>query len=725
MCLSQLLLAPPRFSMDLGAGEVKGWAQMHLGDVGSGFGGRQQPIGREEEARQPITGGEEEAEGEEREEGEDGGEGEEGEEGEEEREEQQQGGKERPPPPEALLGLALDRHRSLTVAPTGRGAFRAVPLRTDFRAGPPCLPAWRSRRPRSKVRRGAARALCGEVGETCLAEGRRVAERGEEGRRGAAAHESIAEAIVVLSSLLLSSPRHSRPAPLPPRSACASGGPRTAGGARTDYRGTLITRPSQPSPFGPSHFSLRPPLPAVHARLADLLLLAAHEPSAALAGVQQRVHAAVPTLVALKADTLTCSREAEFAGADMADCHVIAHSMTAGGPASLQRMLARLAAAKPLLPSLRGAKDVPPPSLHTARAARDLSHTRALPSEGGALSRAAGGAVTGVTGEVEGVRAGSGVGVPTGSSERVGGANEADLPVMSAFDMPHTEGAEAACEAAAPLVSAPHEVPRTEGVGPEAAGRLVGLGSASDKAAREQSDERASESGGGDGSREEVVDGGEGGGLMKGEGEGGVAGEGGTRAEEDGMARGKGGNAVERGGAGGGVVEVVFSAAASRTDDVAAVASSSDVASMGSGADVAGARVAVADRAGVRRALMGPAALLAFINDGAEDTAEDASIGAATTGDAQTSYHPPHHSHLSCHVLPPYIPLTSSLLSSLACPATPSISSRLLRLISPPSLLWQSQQPLRKKAGGSSELPHGNKIGEEQRLRLEAWLDDK
>ncbi|CAI5980540.1 unnamed protein product [Closterium sp. NIES-65] len=370
--------------------------------------------------------------------------------------------------------------------------------------------------------------------------------------------------------------------------------------------------------------------------------------------------------------------------------------MTAGGPASLQRMLARLAAAKPLLPSLRGAKDVaavpvgqrqgqgqgvgkdmapllpslrgfkdvPPPSLPSARAARDLSHARALPSEGGALSRAAGGAVTGVAGvagEVDGVRGGSGDGAPTGSSERVGGGYEADLPVMSASDMPHTEGAQAACEVDTPLVSA-HEVARSERAGPETAGRLEGLGRANDSAAREQSDERVLWSGG----------------------------EGGTTAEGEGMARREGVDVVERGGVGGGAVEVVVSAAASLADDVAAVASSSDVASMGSGADVAGARVAVADRAGVRRALTGPAALLAFINDGAEDTAEDASIGAATTGDAQAS-----------------------------------ISSRLLRLISPPSLLWQSQQPLRKKEGGSSELPNGNRIGEEQRLRLEAWLDDK
>ncbi|CAI5987610.1 unnamed protein product [Closterium sp. NIES-65] len=430
--------------------------------------------------------------------------------------------------------------------------------------------------------------------------------------------------------------------------------------------------------------------------------------------------------------------------------------MTAGGPASLQRMLARLAAAKPLLPSLRGAKDVaavpvgqrqgqgqgvgkdmapfestqksqgvgkdmapfestqksqgvgkdmapllpslrgfkdvPPPSLPSARAARDLSHARALPSEGGALSCAAGGAVTGVAGvagEVDGVRGGSGDGAPTGSSERVGGGYEADLPVMSASDMPHTEGAQAACEVDTPLVSA-HEVARSERAGPETAGRLEGLGRANDSAAREQSDERVLWSGGGEGSKEEVVDGGEGSGLRKGEGGGGVAGEGGTTAEGEGMARREGVDVVERGGVGGGAVEVVVSAAASLADDVAAVASSSDVASMGSGADVAGARVAVADRAGVRRALTGPAALLAFINDGAEDTAEDASIGAATTGDAQAS-----------------------------------ISSRLLRLISPPSLLWQSQQPLRKKEGGSSELPNGNRIGEEQRLRLEAWLDDK
>ncbi|CAI5999107.1 unnamed protein product [Closterium sp. NIES-64] len=435
--------------------------------------------------------------------------------------------------------------------------------------------------------------------------------------------------------------------------------------------------------------------------------------------------------------------------------------MTAGGPASLQRMLARLAAAKPLLPSLRGAKDVaavpvgqrqgqgqgvgkdmapfestqksqgvgkdmapfestqksqgvgkdmapllpslrgfkdvPPPSLPSARAARDLSHARALPSEGGALSCAAGGAVTGVAGvagEVDGVRGGSGDGAPT------------------------------ACEVDTPLVSA-HEVARSERAGPETAGRLEGLGRANDSAAREQSDERVLWSGGGEGSKEEVVDGGEGSGLRKGEGGGGVAGEGGTTAEGEGMARREGVDVVERGGVGGGAVEVVVSAAASLADDVAAVASSSDVASMGSGADVAGARVAVADRAGVRRALTGPAALLAFINDGAEDTAEDASIGAATTGDAQASYHPPHHSHLSCLALPPYIPLPSSLLSSLACSASPSISSRLLRLISPPSLLWQSQQPLRKKEGGSSELPNGNRIGEEQRLRLEAWLDDK
>ncbi|CAI5487322.1 unnamed protein product [Closterium sp. Naga37s-1] len=505
-----------------------------------------------------------------------------------------------------------------------------------------------------------------------------------------------------------------------------------------------VLLPSSSSP--PVSFLVTP----LHARLADLLLLAAHEPSAALAGVQQRVHGNVPSLVALKAETLACSREAEFAGADVADCHVIARSMTAGGPASVQRMLARLAAAKPLLPSLRGAKDVAPRPLPSVRAGTDVSGgrqeeltfestqknvaPRPLPSvragtdaSGGRQEHVAGNHLQPVLPSLRAendvppgpLRAGAEAYCRSGAESnatltaaegdalpvpRAGGGEGVDEGVRAGGDdstaevcSGRAEGRYRADTAGMPAAAVPQggempvgEVARKEGAGAGVVGggRLVGLGSASDQAARKQSNERVSGIGGGEGSREEVVDGGEGSGLRKGEGGGGVEGEGGTRAEEEGMDRGKGGNAVERGGAGGGVVEVVFSAAASRTDDVAAVASSSDVASMSSGADVAGARVAVADRAGVRRALTGPAALLAFINDGAEDTAEDASIGAATTGDAQTS-----------------------------------ISSRLLRLISPPSLLWQSQQPLRKKEGGSSELPNGNRIGEEQRLRLEAWLD--
>ncbi|CAI5506999.1 unnamed protein product [Closterium sp. Naga37s-1] len=555
----------------------------------------------------------------------------------------------------------------------------------------------------------------------------------------------------------------------------------------------------------PPRVAEAPSAQQVHARLADLLLLAAHEPSAALTGMQQRVHTAVPTLVALKvgtrvggargacmgvcqrkgdrishtlpcssacmqaylaphgsqgnhsapsphsppspphppppppsppirlhpptvfpiapnqADTLTCSREAEFASADVADCHVIARCMTAGGPASLQRMLARLAAAKPLLPSLRGAKDVPPrplPSVRTATDTQGAAKGTPVPQQQhGAHAAAAAAACAGSaaclldSSQLEPQPGRARLEVQAGSGPRTAAdagaccnkhSAEGDASPRAAGGEGQGEGEgvrsgggdgvqAVGSEKDAAGVSAP-DVPRQEGAGPAVmgGGRLVGLGSASDQAAREQSGERVSGSGGGDRSREEVVDGGEGGGLRKGEGEGGVAGEGGAGAEAEWVARGKRANAVGRGGAGGGAVEVVVSASASLTDDVAAVASSSDVASMGSGADVAEARVAVADRAGVRRALMGPAALLAFINDGAEDTAEDASIGAATTGDAQTS-----------------------------------ISSRLLRLISPPSLLWQSQQPLRKKEGGSSELPHGNKIGEEQRLRLEAWLDDK
>ncbi|CAI5476969.1 unnamed protein product [Closterium sp. Yama58-4] len=333
---------------------------------------------------------------------------------------------------------------------------------------------------------------------------------------------------------------------------------------------------------------LAPHEPTLHARLADLLLLAAHEPSAALAGVQQRVHGNVPALVALKADTLACSREAEFAGADVADCHVIARSMTAGGPASLQRMLARLAAAKPLLPSLRGAKDVPPRPLPSVRVGVDVS--------GGRQENAAGKHLQ-----------------PLLPSLR--GAN--DVPPG-----PLRAGAEA--EGAAALRAAEgHALPHAGGA-----------------------------------------------------------------------------DAVERGGARGGAVEVATCATASCTVDVPAVAPSADVAAVtpsaeiaadAPSADVAGERVA--DRAAVRRAVTVPAALLAFINDGAEDSAEDAVIGAASTGDAQTS-----------------------------------ISSRLFRLISPPGLLWQSQQPLRIKED-ISEVAHGaaggNWIRDEQRLRLEVWLDEK
>ncbi|CAI7776932.1 unnamed protein product [Closterium sp. NIES-53] len=402
-----------------------------------------------------------------------------------------------------------------------------------------------------------------------------------------------------------------------------------------------------------------------------------------------------------QADTLTCSREAEFASADVADCHIIARCMTAGGPASLQRMLARLAAAKPLLPSLRGAKDVPPRPLPSGRTATDtqgaakgtpvpqqqhgapaaaaaacagsaaclLDSSQLEPqpgrarvevqagsgprtaadagaccnmhsAEGGASPRAAGGEGQG---EGEGVRSGGGDGVqavPDGVQAVPDGVQAVGDGVQAVGDGVQAvgDGVQAVGSGQDAAGVAAPDVPREEGAGPAVmgGGRLVGLGSASDQAAREQSGERVSGSGGGDRRREEVVDGGEGDGLRKGEGEGGVAGEGGAGAEAEWVARGKRANAVGRGGAGGGAVEVVVSASASLTDDVAAVASSSDVASMGSGADVAEARVAVADRAGVRRALTGPAALLAFINDGAEDTTDDASIGAATTGDAQT-----------------------------------------------------------------------------------------
>ncbi|GJP43440.1 hypothetical protein CLOM_g2900 [Closterium sp. NIES-68] len=373
----------------------------------------------------------------------------------------------------------------------------------------------------------------------------------------------------------------------------------------------------------------------VYNRLADLLLVAAHEPSAALAGVQQRVRKNVPTVVNLKSDTLSCMREAEFACADVADCHVIARTMTGGGPAAMQRMLARLAAAKPHIPSLRAAKDVKP----TAQGSAEGVQSRSAAADHRAHSALH-------TLAAKGVQA------------------------RSAATDPHSPGD---AEAAAPRTAEAAMLPRVAVGGGEDADEEVracsgNAGSGNDLPQSSPRARPASDCSERVGGSWDMVD------------------RGRAQAEVEGMARKEGADVVRGGGGAAGAGRVVDAAGVSSAD-VASAASSGDVAAAASSADVAGA--ATADRAAFRRALTGPEALLAFINEGVEDGAEDAHMG-----DAQTS-----------------------------------MSSRLLRLISPPRLVWQSKQTLQKKEpGASSDFPcgdgGGNKIGDKQRLRLEAWLDD-